>query len=67
MEIRIQSVNFDATEQLKAFVEKKVSKLEKSYEDIQTVEIGLKGCQAGYRAQQVNKHDGHGARVASFR
>ena len=30
MEIRIQSVNFDATEQLKAFIEKKVSKLEKS-------------------------------------
>lgn len=28
MEIRIQSVNFDATEQLKAFIEKKVSKLE---------------------------------------
>ena len=42
MEIRIQSVNFDATEQLKAFIEKKVSKLEKSYEDIQTIEIGLK-------------------------
>lgn len=42
MEIRIQSVKFDATEQLKAFIEKKVSKLEKSYEDIQTIEIGLK-------------------------
>lgn len=42
MEIRIQSVNFDATEQLKAFVEKKVSKLEKSFEDIQTVEVSLK-------------------------
>ena len=42
MEIRIQSINFDATEQLKAFVEKKVSKLEKSYEDIQTVEVSLK-------------------------
>lgn len=42
MEIRIQSINFDATEQLKAFIEKKVAKLEKSYEDIQTVEVGLK-------------------------
>ncbi len=42
MEIRIQSINFDATDQLKAFIEKKVSKLEKSYEDIQTVEVGLK-------------------------
>ena len=42
MEIRIQSINFDATDQLKAFIEKKVPKLEKSYEDIQTVEVGLK-------------------------
>ena len=42
MEFRIQSINFDATEQLKAFIEKKVSKLEKSYEDIQTVEVSLK-------------------------
>jgi putative sigma-54 modulation protein len=42
MEIKIQSIHFDATEQLKAFIEKKVAKLEKSYEDIQKVEVQLK-------------------------
>lgn len=42
MEIKIQSIHFDATEQLKAFIEKKVSKLGKSYEDIQNVEVQLK-------------------------
>jgi putative sigma-54 modulation protein len=42
MEIKIQSIHFDATERLKAFIEKKVAKLEKSYEDIQKVEVQLK-------------------------
>lgn len=42
MEIKIQSIHFDATEQLKAFIEKKTSKLEKSFEDIQNVEVILK-------------------------
>lgn len=42
MEIKIQSIRFDATEKLQAFVEKKVAKLEKSYEDIQKVEVQLK-------------------------
>ena len=42
MEIKIQSIHFDATDQLKAFIEKKVAKLEKSYEDIQKVEVQLK-------------------------
>ena len=42
MEIKNQSIHFDATEQLKAFIEKKVAKLEKSYEDIQKVEVQLK-------------------------
>ncbi len=42
MELRIQSVNFDATEQLKAFVEKKVSKLEKFYDHIIQVEVIMK-------------------------
>ena len=42
MEIKIQSIHFDATEQLKAFIEKKTAKLEKSYEDIQNVEVQLK-------------------------
>lgn len=42
MEIRIQSIHFDATEQLQAFISKKVSKLEKYYEDIKKVEVSLK-------------------------
>ena len=42
MEIKIQSIHFDATEKLEAFVEKKVAKLEKSYEDIQKVEVQMK-------------------------
>lgn len=42
MEVKIQSIHFDATEQLKAFIEKKTAKLEKSYEDIQIVEVQLK-------------------------
>lgn len=42
MEIKIQSIHFDATEQLKAFIEKKTAKLEKSFEDIQKVEVILK-------------------------
>ena len=42
MEIKIQSIHFDATEKLEAFIEKKVAKLEKSYEDIQKVEVVLK-------------------------
>ena len=42
MEVKIQSIHFDATEQLKAFIEMKTAKLEKSYEDIQTVEVQLK-------------------------
>lgn len=42
MEIKIQSIHFDATEQLKAFAEKKVAKLEKTYEDVRTVEVQFK-------------------------
>lgn len=42
MELRIQSVNFDATEQLKAFVEKKVKKLERFSDDIIEAEVILK-------------------------
>ena len=37
MDIRIQSIHFDASEQLQAFIQKKVSKLEKYYEDIKDV------------------------------
>lgn len=42
MEIKIQSIHFDATEKLEAYIEKKVAKLEKSFEDIQKVEVQLK-------------------------
>ena len=39
MEIKIQSIHFDATEKLEAFVEKKIAKLEKSYEEISIGEV----------------------------
>lgn len=42
MEVKIQSIHFDATEKLQAFIEKKVAKLEKAYEDINNVEVQLK-------------------------
>lgn len=42
MEIRIKSIHFDATEKLQEFINKKVDKLQKSYEDIQKVEVQLK-------------------------
>ena len=42
MEIKIQSIHFDATEKLQVFIEKKVAKLEKTFEDIQKVEVQCK-------------------------
>lgn len=42
MELRIQSVNFDATDQLKSFIEKRVAKLERFSEDIIETEVILK-------------------------
>jgi putative sigma-54 modulation protein len=42
MEIKIQAIHFDATEKLEQFIEKKVAKLEKSFEDIQKVEVQCK-------------------------
>ena len=42
MEIRIQSIRFDASEQLEAFIQKKVSKLERVCDDITEVEVSLK-------------------------
>jgi len=42
MEIRIQSIHFDASEQLQAFIQKKVTKLERLYDDIKLVEVSLK-------------------------
>lgn len=42
MEIKIQAVKFDATEKLEAFINKKVEKLQKSFEGLQEVEVQLK-------------------------
>ena len=42
MEVKVQSIHFDATEKLQAFIEKKTAKLEKSFQDIQKVEVQLK-------------------------
>lgn len=42
MEVRIQSIHFDAAEQLEAFIQKKVAKLEKFYDNIEVVEVTLK-------------------------
>jgi putative sigma-54 modulation protein len=42
MEIRIQAINFDASEQLEAFIQKKVSKLQKFYDDILSADVNLK-------------------------
>ena len=42
MEVRIQSIHFAASEQLQVFIQKKVAKLEKYYDDIKKVEVSLK-------------------------
>ena len=42
MEIRIQAIHFDATEQLEAFIQKKVIKLEQYFDGILSVEVTLK-------------------------
>lgn len=42
MEIRIQSIHFDAAEHLQTFIQKKVAKLGKFYDDINSVEVVLK-------------------------
>lgn len=42
MDIRIQSIHFDATEKLQVFVQKKVGKLEKYCDEIRKVEVSLK-------------------------
>lgn len=42
MNINIQSLHFDATEKLKEFIQKKVTKLEKYSDDILTSEVILK-------------------------
>jgi putative sigma-54 modulation protein len=42
MNIRIQSVNFDATEMLQTYINKKMAKLEKFHDEIVNAEIFLK-------------------------
>jgi ribosomal subunit interface protein len=42
MEIRIQSIHFDATSALEKFIEKKVSKLSQYYDGILQAEVTLK-------------------------
>lgn len=42
MELRIQAIHFDASEQLQNFIQKKTAKLEKFYNDIRKVEVSLK-------------------------
>lgn len=42
MEIRIQAIHFDATSQLEAFIQKKVSKLEQFFDGIILAEVTLK-------------------------
>lgn len=42
MDIRIQALHFDATETLQAFIHKKLDKLSRFAEDVQTAEVILK-------------------------
>ena len=42
METRIQTIHFDASEQLKNFIQKKVSKLEQYFDGILLAEVTLK-------------------------
>lgn len=42
MEIRIQAIKFDATEKLEAYINKKLAKLQKLEEDIQSIDVYLK-------------------------
>ncbi|MBN2765345.1 MAG: ribosome-associated translation inhibitor RaiA [Paludibacteraceae bacterium] len=42
MKLRIQSINFDATTALESYVNKKISKLEKFFDEIINAEVYLK-------------------------
>lgn len=42
MEVKIQSIHFDATEQLQSFIMKKIGKYEKQGDEIRKVEVSLK-------------------------
>ncbi len=64
MEIKIQSIHFDATDKLQAFIEKKTAKLEKAYEDIQAVEVT---CKVVKPATALNKEVSMAVRVPGNR
>jgi len=42
MKLRIQAINFDATAQLEAYINKKVSKLEKNFDEMLAIDVYLK-------------------------
>lgn len=42
MKLRIQSINFDATVALESYISKKLSKLEKNFDDISSMDVYLK-------------------------
>lgn len=42
MKLRIQAINFDATAQLESYINKKVSKLERFFDELQTIDVYLK-------------------------
>ena len=42
MKLRIQSINFDATTTLESYINKKISKLDKFFDEIINIEVYLK-------------------------
>ena len=59
MEVRIQSIHFDASDKLEAFIQKKAEKLEKFCDNIMKVEVSLKvvkpeTAEAGVRVLALN-------------
>lgn len=42
MELKIQSIHFDASEKLQEFIQKKIAKIEKNSDDIRSAEVILK-------------------------
>lgn len=42
MKLRIQSINFDATQALESYIEKKTQKLKKYFDEILNIEVYLK-------------------------
>ena len=42
MKLRVQSINFDATAALESYISKKISKLDKFFDDIISAEVYLK-------------------------